>query len=90
MSLAVGRPYAEPQRMKPNPESVLRAVRQLNGRPGECVLVGDSVTDIEAARRAGVRSIGFANKPSKYLMLLEAGAMPSRKMVVDRDRGCAW
>jgi phosphoglycolate phosphatase len=36
--------------------------------------VGDSVTDIEAARAAGVRSIGYANKPGKFGQLTAAGA----------------
>lgn len=40
----------------------------------ECVLVGDTVTDVEAATTAGVRSIGHANKPGKADSLTSAGA----------------
>jgi hypothetical protein len=61
----IGRKYAEPRRMKPNPGPVLDAVRALGGAPKSCVLVGDSLSDIEAARAAGVAAIGYANKPWK-------------------------
>lgn len=61
----IGRPEAAPERMKPDPFPVLAAVRELGAEPAECVLVGDSVSDIEAAHAAGVAAIGYANKPGK-------------------------
>jgi HAD superfamily hydrolase (TIGR01509 family) len=61
----IGRAYADPRRMKPNPGPVLDAVRALGVAPGSCVLVGDSLSDIEAARAAGVAAIGYANRPWK-------------------------
>ncbi|MEU2662272.1 HAD-IA family hydrolase [Micromonospora sp. NPDC007220] len=61
----IGRPEAAPERMKPDPFPVLAAVRELGAQPTECVLVGDSVSDIEAAHAAGVAAIGYANKPGK-------------------------
>ncbi|MER5607525.1 HAD-IA family hydrolase [Micromonospora tulbaghiae] len=61
----IGRPEAAPERMKPDPFPVLAAVRELGAQPAECVLVGDSVSDIEAAHAAGVAAIGYANKPGK-------------------------
>jgi HAD superfamily hydrolase (TIGR01509 family) len=70
----VGRPYADPSRMKPDPAPILTAVEELDADPAECVLVGDSVSDITAAATAGVRSIGYANKPGKRQRLTEAGA----------------
>jgi phosphoglycolate phosphatase len=38
------------------------------------VLVGDSTTDVAAAEAAGVRVLGFANKPGKDQRLRDAGA----------------
>jgi HAD superfamily hydrolase (TIGR01509 family) len=63
--VVVGRAYAQPERMKPNPEPVLTAVTALTAAPRSCVMVGDSVSDIEAAHAAGVRAIAYVNKPSK-------------------------
>ncbi|WP_269859523.1 HAD family hydrolase [Streptomyces sp. RPT161] len=60
--------------MKPDPYSVHRAVRALGKRADECVLIGDSVTDVEAAHAAGVKAIGFANKSHKPEALRAAGA----------------
>jgi beta-phosphoglucomutase-like phosphatase (HAD superfamily) len=61
----IGRAYADPGRMKPDPRPVLDAVHALGADPGYCVLVGDSLSDIEAAHAAGVAVIGYANKPWK-------------------------
>ena len=65
VSPVVGRAYADPARMKPNPEPIMRAVGVLGEQPNRCVLVGDSLSDIEGARAAGVRVIGYANRPHK-------------------------
>ncbi|GAA2636229.1 HAD family hydrolase [Paractinoplanes durhamensis] len=65
VSPVIGRAYADPARMKPNPEPILTAARILGVAPQECVLVGDSLSDIEAARAAGVGIIGYANRPWK-------------------------
>lgn len=64
-SPVVGRAYANPDRMKPNPEPILQAVRALGEPPARCVLVGDSLSDIAGARAARVRVIGYANRPAK-------------------------
>ncbi|MBM7079131.1 HAD family hydrolase [Micromonospora humida] len=74
VSSVVGRAYAEPTRMKPNPEPILQAVSALGELPGRCVLVGDSVSDIVGAAAAGVRVIGYANRPPKAQSLWAAGA----------------
>jgi HAD superfamily hydrolase (TIGR01509 family) len=51
--------------LKPSPHLITQAVDALDAEPGECTLVGDSVTDVQGARLAGVQSIGYANKPGK-------------------------
>jgi HAD superfamily hydrolase (TIGR01509 family) len=70
----IGRPYADPGRMKPNPAPILAAVADLDADPTECVLIGDSVSDVTGAAAAGVRSLGYANKPGKRQRLTDAGA----------------
>lgn len=64
-STVVGRAYRRPELMKPDPWSITSAVEELGSDRHRTVLVGDSMTDIEAAQRAGVHCIAYANKPSK-------------------------
>jgi phosphoglycolate phosphatase-like HAD superfamily hydrolase len=70
----VGRPYAELERMKPNPELVLRAVFALDSKPATCVFIGDSLSDIAAAQAARIPFIGYANKPHKAERFAQGGA----------------
>lgn len=42
-------------RYKPAPDVVLAAIRGLQAKPEECLMVGDSPADMEAGRRAGVK-----------------------------------
>ncbi len=74
ITTTVGRAHADPSLMKPNPAPIRRAAMAVDGDPTRCVLVGDSTSDIEGARAADVRTIGFANKPGKRARLLRAGA----------------
>lgn len=41
---------------KPEPEVILRAIAALGAKPDECLLVGDSMADMQAGKRAGVRT----------------------------------
>jgi HAD superfamily hydrolase (TIGR01509 family) len=61
----IGRAYADPGRMKPNPEPILSAIHALNVGAADCTLIGDSLSDIEAGRAAGVRVVGYANRAGK-------------------------
>jgi HAD superfamily hydrolase (TIGR01509 family) len=61
----IGRAYANPAQMKPNPKPILSAAHALSADPSSCVLVGDSLSDIEGAKAAGVHVIGYANKSAK-------------------------
>lgn len=70
----VARADPDPRLLKPSPHLVTTAVRQLDAEPDECLLVGDSTTDITAAQAAGVCAVGYANKPGKHQRLASAGA----------------
>ncbi|SHH09797.1 HAD family hydrolase [Streptoalloteichus hindustanus] len=61
-------------RLKPNPHLVHQACQRLRVESGDCVLVGDSATDVQAAHTAGVPAIGYADKPGKGERLRQAGA----------------
>jgi pyrophosphatase PpaX len=47
--------------LKPHPEPVLLALRRLNVSNQDAWLIGDSPADIEAAKSAGIRSVGIGN-----------------------------
>lgn len=56
---------SDPSLLKPSPHLIMDALQALDGSPSEGVMVGDSVTDIEAARHANLPVIALANKPEK-------------------------
>jgi phosphoglycolate phosphatase len=64
----------DPALLKPSPHLIDKAVQDLNADPAATALVGDSITDIEGSRLAGIDSIGYANKPGKYERMSAAGA----------------
>ena len=43
---------------KPAPDPLITCAQQLDMRPGDCVYVGDTATDIKAGKAAGMRTIG--------------------------------
>lgn len=59
------REQPDPSLLKPSPFLLLHAIDKLNATPRQCVMVGDSATDLQAARAAGVDAIAYANKPGK-------------------------
>jgi len=40
---------------KPAPDVLLRSIEALGAKPSDCLFIGDSVADMEAGRRAGVK-----------------------------------
>ncbi len=64
----------DPRLMKPADHLVTMAMSRMGAPASRTILVGDSVSDIEAARAADIRSIGYANKPGKRSALAHAGA----------------
>jgi HAD superfamily hydrolase (TIGR01509 family) len=51
--------------MKPSPFLVTEALRALQARPLNAMLIGDQLSDVTAAHRAGVKAVGYANKAGK-------------------------
>jgi HAD superfamily hydrolase (TIGR01509 family) len=59
---------------KPDPDLVEAAVRALRLGPAQCAMIGDTVYDAEACRRAGVVCLGVLSGGSPAEELLGAGA----------------
>lgn len=72
--LVKGRDPDDPSLMKPHPHVLQRTLRDLSAPPDSAVIVGDSVTDIEAGLAADVWTVGYANKPGKDEVMRDAGA----------------
>ncbi len=70
----VGRCSADPGLLKPSPHPILEAIRIMDADPQGSALVGDTPADIVSAKAAGIRSIGYANKPGKREKLTGQGA----------------
>jgi HAD superfamily hydrolase (TIGR01549 family) len=68
------RTEADPSLLKPNPHLLVQALAYIGTEPSFAVLIGDSTTDVEASKRAGVVAVGYANRPGKIQRLGEAGA----------------
>jgi HAD superfamily hydrolase (TIGR01509 family) len=62
----------DPALLKPSPHLIDKAVQALNADPAATALVGDSITDIEGSRLAGIDSIGYANKHGKRQIMTAA------------------
>ncbi len=63
------------ERSKPHPDIFEAALAGLKGvRPEEAVVVGDTPYDVQAAAKAGIRSVGLLSGGFKEESLREAGA----------------
>jgi HAD superfamily hydrolase (TIGR01549 family) len=69
-----GREAGNVNSLKPSPEPVLKAAVAISVPADRCVMIGDSASDIEAAIRAGSRSIGYACTRPEASALSAAGA----------------
>ena len=65
ISAVVARTEPDTGLLKPHPHLVQRAIDRRRTTPDACVLIGDSATDIPAARAAGTAVIAYANKHGK-------------------------
>jgi len=62
------------KRLKPHPDPVLYAAKQLGLPPAACVMVGDTPVDMRAARRAGAWAVGVLCGFGEEAELWRAGA----------------
>ena len=62
------------EQTKPKPDLVLAALEKAGGKAKDAVMIGDSVWDCRAAKRARVRSIGVRTGGFSEEELLNAGA----------------
>lgn len=64
---------ANAKHLKPSPHLLQKAVSALHVEPNRCVFLGDSLTDVQAARAAGIACIGYVNKQQKLASFRSAG-----------------
>jgi len=62
------------EQTKPKPDLVLAALEKAGGQAKDALMIGDSVWDCRAAKRARVRSVGVLTGGFSEAELLEAGA----------------
>lgn len=60
--------------LKPDPYCLHRAMSAMGAAPAATLMIGDAVSDLVAARRAGVAFLGYARNDRKEAVLREAGA----------------
>jgi HAD superfamily hydrolase (TIGR01662 family) len=54
------------EKRKPAPDPLIACAQQLDIKPGNCVYVGDTATDIKAGKAAGMRTIGVLTGFDEY------------------------
>lgn len=74
IGVVIARTSPDPDLLKPCPHLLQQAIAVSNAEPDACTLVGDQVSDIDAARSAGTHSIGYANEPGKADAFADSGA----------------
>ncbi|MEU6344412.1 HAD-IA family hydrolase [Streptomyces sp. NPDC046977] len=63
-----------PEKMKPDPACLRAAMRELGreSTPGNCLMIGDSVRDLRAARAAHVKFLAYAGLGDRYQQRVDA------------------
>ncbi len=64
----------DPALLKPDPYCLNRALSAMDVAPAHALMVGDSTSDLTAARRAGVPFLGYGHNERKAKILKQAGA----------------
>ncbi|MGW8066483.1 HAD family hydrolase [Streptomyces ziwulingensis] len=64
----------DPHLLKPDPDSLRRALRHTGCAASAALMLGDSPADLAAARSAGVAFLGYARNDRKERQLRDAGA----------------
>lgn len=67
------------QNPKPSPEALVRAARLMHVKSCDCLVVGDSVTDIKAGKAAGIATVGVLSG----LFSREELALESPDLILD-------
>lgn len=62
------------KRHKPNPDPVLKCAKMLRVKPKECAMIGDSIYDVMAAKRAHVLPLGLTTGYYSDMQLKFKGA----------------
>ena len=57
------------EKKKPAPDPLITCAKQLDIKPGDCVYVGDTTTDIKAGKAAGMRTIAVLTGFDEYQAL---------------------
>lgn len=70
----IGRVPGHPELMKPHPRTTTEALAFLARPAAGCLLVGDSVTDIEVSHTIGLRSVAYVKAPDRWDPLAAAQA----------------
>ncbi|MDT6985230.1 HAD family hydrolase [Streptomyces lusitanus] len=69
----------ELRHLKPHPHCIHRALNAMGAAPSTALMIGDTPSDFQAARAAGVPFLGYARNERKNKVLRDAGA----EMIVD-------
>lgn len=73
----------EAERSKPEPDIFLKVAGLLKVKPDECIVIEDSTSGILAAKRAGMRCIGYRNVNSGNQDLSEADLIVNKIVEID-------
>ncbi|CAL9499506.1 Phosphoglycolate phosphatase [Streptomyces sp. enrichment culture] len=60
--------------LKPDPHCIVRALSAMGAAPESALMIGDTPSDLVAARSAGVPFLGYARNERKGKLLRDAGA----------------
>jgi beta-phosphoglucomutase family hydrolase len=71
---------------KPDPEIFLKAATELGVKPNQCLVIEDSKLGVEAAKSAGMKSIGYRNPHSGNQDLSKADAIIDDFSKVDIEK----
>lgn len=70
IELVIG--YDSVKNQKPDPEGLLLACKEMNHTQDECIYIGDTPTDIKAAKNAGIYSIGYIFDENRKQALIDS------------------
>lgn len=78
----IGRCEADVKLMKPNPWALYEVMRVSGADTAEHLMIGDSLSDQQAAQRAGMPFLGYHRKPEKRQALRTRGPGGGRLSVI--------